>query len=423
MVRAPAAGTSAGAAAFAVAGLLACASTVAGDSRLRGVGPQDLARYAPSSDGTWACLQSGERIPFSAVNDDYCDCADGSDEPGTSACPNATFYCANAGHLPASIRSSRVNDGICDPECCDGSDEFDGKISCPNVCAKVGKEYRTKKAQLENVRRAGSKIRAKYIADAKKSVESVTAEIASLTLALGKAKEKEAQARSALERAESADHESVERKQANPLFQTLTSHQEALRSLSLRNSELKRELEQLTQLLDDLARGYNPNYQDMAVKGAVMAYGSWKRGSLAADDEDSGDGSKIADQPAVKLNSLKDDGSWPADKVDELTTKDPLELLDAIDLGSGKPPSESGLCECRYGTYRMPFTDLDLGNHAVFRIHEYLPDATVPYFEAFVDTLLDLLIKANIISSVKRVRPNQSADGINTESESNALHQ
>jgi protein kinase C substrate 80K-H len=41
---------------------------------------------------------------------------------------------------------------------------------------------------------------------------------------------------------------------------------------------------------------------------------------------------------------------------------------------------------------------------AVYRIHEYLPDAVVPYFEAGVDTLLDLLIKANVIYDVKRTR-------------------
>lgn len=45
---------------------------------------------------------------LSQVNDDYCDCPDGSDEPGTSACSdNGRFYCANVGHRPMSLLASR----------------------------------------------------------------------------------------------------------------------------------------------------------------------------------------------------------------------------------------------------------------------------------------------------------------------------
>jgi hypothetical protein len=32
---------------------------------------------------------------------------------GTAACANGRFYCANAGHEPALLFSSRVNDGVC----------------------------------------------------------------------------------------------------------------------------------------------------------------------------------------------------------------------------------------------------------------------------------------------------------------------
>lgn len=38
------------------------------------------------------CILSGEKIPFSYVNDDYCDCNDGSDEPSTSACANNRLF-------------------------------------------------------------------------------------------------------------------------------------------------------------------------------------------------------------------------------------------------------------------------------------------------------------------------------------------
>merc|ERR1712013_644085 len=48
--------------------------------------------YTMDSNGMFECLESKELIVFSMVNDDYCDCKDGSDEPSTSACPG-TFFC------------------------------------------------------------------------------------------------------------------------------------------------------------------------------------------------------------------------------------------------------------------------------------------------------------------------------------------
>ncbi|KAJ1553057.1 hypothetical protein HK405_009081, partial [Cladochytrium tenue] len=106
----------------------AAASTARASAGVRGVAVVDQARYEPVG-GKFECLDGSRTIAFAAVNDDYCDCADGSDEPGTSACPNGRFHCANIGHISSYIPSSRVGDGVCEPLCCDGSDE------APGVCA------------------------------------------------------------------------------------------------------------------------------------------------------------------------------------------------------------------------------------------------------------------------------------------------
>lgn len=69
------------------------------------------------SESMFQCLDENKTlIPFRAVNDDFCDCPDGSDEPGTSACSyikGRKFWCKNEGHISAWIWSSRVGDGIC----------------------------------------------------------------------------------------------------------------------------------------------------------------------------------------------------------------------------------------------------------------------------------------------------------------------
>jgi hypothetical protein len=83
---------------------------------IRGVSPSRQSLYSPiphTSPPRWKCLNSPKEILFEAINDNYCDCEDGSDEPGTSACVGGAFWCANEGHVGAEIKSSRVGDGLC----------------------------------------------------------------------------------------------------------------------------------------------------------------------------------------------------------------------------------------------------------------------------------------------------------------------
>ncbi|CDU21943.1 related to alpha glucosidase II beta subunit [Sporisorium scitamineum] len=403
---------------LAVAALAAGAISASASSSfatpLRGVAPADATKYQPTKNAQgqlrWKCLDGSKELSFSAINDDYCDCPDGSDEPGTSACPNSTFFCANHGHTPAYIRSSRVDDGICDPECCDGSDEKDGKIHCPDRCAKVGKEYRKKMTELEDLRRAGAKIRDKYIADGRKEKESLEAEIAKLEIEVQVATENEARLKDELTRAETSDKDVIDAKIKTPLYVKLVDHQTAIKALQDKNAALKAELSILTLLLDDLAKGYNPNYQDMAVKGAVVAYKEW-RGTAAASEvkeEGDADSANSVDQLAaenVKLSQLLDEGDWPAAKISALLGDDPLDIMDR---GLGGAAHDK----------RVYTAESDGG--LLFRIHEYLPDGIVPYFEAMVDTLLDVLIKANVITDVKRMRPKSSSSADEPENVSAA---
>eukprot|EP00238_Polyblepharides_amylifera_P005260 CAMPEP_0196575892 /NCGR_PEP_ID=MMETSP1081-20130531/5278_1 /TAXON_ID=36882 /ORGANISM="Pyramimonas amylifera, Strain CCMP720" /LENGTH=503 /DNA_ID=CAMNT_0041894331 /DNA_START=158 /DNA_END=1669 /DNA_ORIENTATION=- len=128
-----------------------------------GVAPS-LARSYSLEDGKFRCLDSSRVIDEKMVNDDYCDCADASDEPGTAACSNGHFYCLNRGYHPKTVFSSFVNDGVCD--CCDGSDEYAGRISCPNTCHSEGASVRAALKEELQASQKGAKMRVQYAASA-----------------------------------------------------------------------------------------------------------------------------------------------------------------------------------------------------------------------------------------------------------------
>ncbi|KAH0719848.1 hypothetical protein KY290_004768 [Solanum tuberosum] len=117
-----------------------------------GIHPLDEKYYA--SD-VIKCKDGSNSFTIDRLNDDFCDCIDGTDEPGTAACPSGKFYCRNVGSTPKFLFSSRVNDDICD--CCDGSDEYDSDVNCPNTCVMGGdfsyqtRRYRSRRKHLDRI--------------------------------------------------------------------------------------------------------------------------------------------------------------------------------------------------------------------------------------------------------------------------------
>lgn len=104
----------------------------------RGARSVDYPIYCPREPQPleFTCRDDSGTIPWHRINDDYCDCSDGSDEPGTSACSHIQnsfgFWCGRT--KSTHIHLSKVNDGICD--CCDGADETTSIVAgqCPQRC-------------------------------------------------------------------------------------------------------------------------------------------------------------------------------------------------------------------------------------------------------------------------------------------------
>jgi hypothetical protein len=132
--------------------------------RILGVSPNTKSQYLRSLKWTkkvFVCFDKSKTISIDRVNDGYCDCPDGSDEPGTNACGTGVFYCRNRGSIPKEIPKWMVGDGVCD--CCDGSDEANNThANCEDVCGSIAKKTQTFRQNLSNLTTHGAKLRAKY---------------------------------------------------------------------------------------------------------------------------------------------------------------------------------------------------------------------------------------------------------------------
>ncbi|KAL2101543.1 hypothetical protein ACEWY4_003304 [Coilia grayii] len=157
----------------------------------------------------FTCLDGSRTIPFDRVNDDYCDCKDGSDEPGTAACPNGSFHCTNAGYKPTFIPSSRINDGICD--CCDTTDEYNSGAVCQNTCRELGRQEREALQKQAEIAQEGFLLKQQLIQEAKRQQEEKQGKMTELQNNRKTMEEKVEALRTVKEVAEQPEKEAKER--------------------------------------------------------------------------------------------------------------------------------------------------------------------------------------------------------------------
>ncbi|KAL3478233.1 glucosidase II beta subunit-like protein-domain-containing protein [Aspergillus californicus] len=288
--------------------LAACLTLVAaGESaRPRGVGPEFAKFYKDTT--TFSCISHpAVQIPFSAVNDDFCDCPDGSDEPGTAACAHLSgnsplnvahrpghsedelnaalpgFYCKNKGHKPAYVPFQRINDGICDYElCCDGSDEWArvGGTKCEDKCKEIGKEWRKKEEKRQKSMTTALKKKRDLLVDAGRQQKEVEDHIHGLETEIEskeiRLKTLEADLEEVKKREESKIVKGKKTGKVNVLAGLAKDRVEELRNALVEvrkeRDEIRSRVQELEGVLSTFKVEYNPNFNDEGVKRAVRSW-------------------------------------------------------------------------------------------------------------------------------------------------------
>ncbi|KAF9954124.1 hypothetical protein BGZ72_004887 [Mortierella alpina] len=268
----------------------------------RGVAPSRASLYTSTNAGNWRCLDGSKSIPYTAINDDYCDCPDGSDEPGTSACGTGYFYCANAGHMPAYIKTSRLNDGVCDPECCDGSDEFNGAVQCPDICEQVGKEAREERDRVRKIEKEGGKIRQGYIAygtDAKKKLQK---QLNSLQAKFSAIQQRASDTKAAFDEANAKREEHLQKTKIEREAARKTQLAPLIEQQNKRLAHAMDIKSGLRAALEELKEKYNKNYHDLAVKNTITGLDEYLKEleqqttNTAADESQDAERERTADE-------------------------------------------------------------------------------------------------------------------------------
>ncbi len=137
---------------------------------------------------------------------------------------------------------------------------------------------------------------------------------------------------------------------ATALYTSLVTHHNALKSLQREHKKRLEREKQLSDILDTLRHGYNPNYQDMAVLEAVRGW-EYLAGLPHITEVEREEGSDEEDGATTQVDEVKEEleeGEWSAQQLeqqlDELLNVDHISLLiehdSYVDEPVSVPPSE-----------------------------------------------------------------------------------
>lgn len=345
---------------MALLGTVAHSGVVAAGSLPRGVGPEFVKFYDLKE--TFACIgHPSVVIASSRVNDNTCDCPDGSDEPGTAACagldpisppqplPNSLagttntsnalpgFWCANEGHIGTYVPFMYVNDGVCDYEvCCDGSEEWRGigGVKCPNRCAEIGKEWRRiEKQRKDNLEKANKKRRT-MAKESKELRRRVEAKITALNEEIQELEKKRDELKKKYDEVERSERGKVVKNEGSGKLgvlvglakQRVNELRDTLTVVLNQRDELKNKLDQLEGILAAFRQEYNPNFNDEGVKKAVRAWEDY----AAMFTENKDDAAAETDIEAVLKEDSESNGiNWKEYEDEEVTDTDIIYSIEA----------------------------------------------------------------------------------------------
>ncbi|KAI1440598.1 glucosidase 2 subunit beta [Annulohypoxylon stygium] len=346
--------------ALVLLGIISRHGISAAGSLPRGVGPEFVKFYEIKD--TFTCIgHPSITIPASRVNDNSCDCPDGTDEPGTAACAlldrlspeqplpgslsgttNTTnalpgFWCANKGHVGSYVPFMYVNDGVCDYDlCCDGSEEYGnvGGVKCENRCAEIGKEWRrVEQERKDNLERA-NKRRRTMVKESKELRRRVEAKISTLAEEIKELEVKRDELKTKLDEVERQERFKVVKNEGPGKLGVLAGLaktridelRDALSKVVDERRDLRAKVEELEGILAAFKEEYNPNFNDEGVKKAVRGWEDYAA-------KKAGEAQEQLDETGI-LNVMKEDSeesgiNWKEFEEDEASDTDILYSFEA----------------------------------------------------------------------------------------------